>query len=469
MKALVVGAAHIDLFGDVEQGELQGDHIDKRGRIEISLGGTACNVAIGLSFKGMETYFITALPGKKLFSLLTRYCLKQTSLHWVVDPIEESKLEPAFVSLRKNKDLFYAMSCCPIEKHFINPLYYEKFIKNSNGIVIDLNNSVETINAFIQKAEDKDIYILGVSEIKIEKLKVLPISKIKAVFMNLLEFNRVWNSSLMEKMKNTSWFITTKEGVWVFYSGQGIFFNYEIDTNSVKSFSGCGDAFAAGCISELMNAKQNGANKLSPTFFEFIVNSGFSLVDLKSHFLGAQITSESEIEQTELLFKDTLTGLYTRTFFEEEKYFINKFSERYLIPISVVLIDLDFFKKINDTYGHKAGDEVLKTVGHLIINEIRASDIAVRYGGEELLIVLPNTTIEGAKVVADKLRQKIEEAFVYWQDNIIRFTASVGAAQAFSVDEAITLADKGLYKAKSEGRNRVCIYPSQKEKDYAYL
>lgn len=469
MKALVVGAAHVDLFGDVEQEELQGDHIDKRGRIEISLGGTACNVATGLGFKGIDTYFITALPGKRLFSLLTRYCLKQTSLHWVVDPIEDSKLEPAFVSLRKNKDLFYAMSCCPIEKHFINPLYYEKFIKNSSAVVIDLNNSVDTVNAFIQKAEDRDIYILGVSEIKIEKLKALPTSKIKAVFMNLLEFNRVWNSSLMEKMTNTIWFITTKEGVWVFYKGQGTFFNYEIDSNSVKSFSGCGDAFAAGCISELISEKQKGVNVLSPRGFEFIINSGFSLVDLKSHFLGAQITGESEIEQTELLFRDALTGLYTRAFFEEEKYFINKFSERYLIPISVVLIDLDFFKKINDTYGHEAGDEVLKTVGHLISNNIRASDVAVRYGGEELLIVLPNTAIGGAKVVADKLRRKIEQTVVCWQDNVIRITASVGAAQAFSIEEAITLADKGLYKAKEEGRNRVCVYPSQKERNYAYL
>lgn len=183
-----------------------------------------------MNFTGVDTYFITALPGKTLFSLLTRYCLKQTKLKYVIDPIESLNIDPAFVCLRKNKDLAYAINCCPIEKHFINPL------------------------------------------------------------------------------------------------------------------------------------------------------------------------------------------------------------------LSVILVDIDFFKKINDTYGHKAGDEVLRAIGKILLFETRASDIAVRYGGEELALILPNTTSEGAEIVAKRIHKKIEDTVVFYKDKSIKCTASLGVASAFSVDEAIAWA-----------------------------
>lgn len=157
---------------------------------------------------------------------------------------------------------------------------------------------------------------------------------------------------------------------------------------------------------------------------------------------------------------DELTGLLDRS------YLLDRFSEeftraeRYDRDLSIILLDLDDFKKVNDDYGHLAGDEVLSRVGEMLSDTVRESDIIGRYGGEEFCLVLPETTVEEAIEFAERIRKTIEKLeFETDRDEPFAVTASVGVTERQSTDEEIRQmigrADRALYQAKDRGKNQV--------------
>ncbi len=154
---------------------------------------------------------------------------------------------------------------------------------------------------------------------------------------------------------------------------------------------------------------------------------------------------------------DPLTGLKNRRAFDDELAHNVAIAERFGLPLSFLLVDLDRFKLINDTFGHVAGDEVLRSLAPLLKARLRAVDIAARYGGEEFAVLLPGTPLAGALVVADKIRRDVESA--PWEGKQV--TISVGVA-AFDLggDGSVLVhqADDALYRAKAAGRNRVVTY-----------
>jgi diguanylate cyclase (GGDEF)-like protein len=163
---------------------------------------------------------------------------------------------------------------------------------------------------------------------------------------------------------------------------------------------------------------------------------------------------------------DTLTGLYNRRYLDrrlEEEF---SRAKRYSFPLSILMVDIDHFKKINDNYGHQAGDLVLSYFGKLILNAMRNSDIAARYGGEELLVIAPNTPMLPAGELAERLRQHVETHELVLtsegsQRQAIHITVSIGVATYDSkmdgVKELVQDADEALYRAKQAGRNRVVV------------
>ncbi len=157
---------------------------------------------------------------------------------------------------------------------------------------------------------------------------------------------------------------------------------------------------------------------------------------------------------TELSETDPLTQIYNRRkLFELLEVEISK-SKRYLRPLSLLILDLDHFKKVNDTFGHDTGDEVLKTAANIISGVKRKGDIFARYGGEEFVLVSPETTLTGVSALAEKIRSHIEQ---HPFPKVGKVTVSIGAAE-FSGNEADALlkkADEALYEAKKKGRNRV--------------
>ncbi|MBK8647082.1 MAG: diguanylate cyclase [Gemmatimonadetes bacterium] len=166
---------------------------------------------------------------------------------------------------------------------------------------------------------------------------------------------------------------------------------------------------------------------------------------------------EANARLAALASHDGLTGLKNRRAFEERLVEELARIRRSGQPVSLLLLDIDHFKAFNDSFGHPRGDEVLRSVARLLSRAIRDTDIAVRYGGEEFAIVLPNTDPEGAALMGERLRLAIEEA--PWAERAI--TISVGAATATShttvVTELLEHADRALYRSKQGGRNRVTL------------
>lgn len=167
-----------------------------------------------------------------------------------------------------------------------------------------------------------------------------------------------------------------------------------------------------------------------------------------------------------LAITDGLTGLFNHREFQKRLEDEIQRARRYHRPLSLLIIDIDRFKSINDIYGHPFGDAVLKKIGELILSEIRDIDFAARYGGEEFAVIVPETSVEKALVVAERICSRIsKEAFKTGDDIQTAVTISVGVADlADGNDRAALLAcaDQALYAAKAAGRNRVCRHGNAK-------
>lgn len=153
---------------------------------------------------------------------------------------------------------------------------------------------------------------------------------------------------------------------------------------------------------------------------------------------------------------DGLTQVFNRRYLTE---LVHQF-HRKKIPYAVIILDLDYFKKINDSYGHDAGDEVLKRVALILKSQLRQDDLLGRMGGEEFMMILPKHSITSARQVAERCRTQIESAQIELKNGTqLKITASFGVAlytDAYSVDEISGFADQALYQAKAQGRNQVC-------------
>lgn len=172
---------------------------------------------------------------------------------------------------------------------------------------------------------------------------------------------------------------------------------------------------------------------------------------------------KQNLKLEERAIRDSLTGLYNHNYLQEQLAREVSLARRYEKPLSVFLLDLDFFKDVNDSCGHPFGDYVLKEFSQRVESSLRESDILGRYGGEEFLVILPNVGRKQSAIVAEKIRKKIAST-VFSNDRYERFVrVSIGAYSSFGedVDPSRTIVDcvdNALYQAKAEGRNRVCHY-----------
>ncbi len=175
---------------------------------------------------------------------------------------------------------------------------------------------------------------------------------------------------------------------------------------------------------------------------------------------------------TELSIRDELTNLYNHRYFQEKMAEEFARASRYHYPLSCLMIDIDYFKSVNDAHGHPIGDKVLKEIGSFLLSHLRQSDTVARYGGEEFCVLLPHVGYEGAHLLADRLRKKImDENYKLDSGLTLKITISIGVSSYPDdpVDRKETLlfyADKALYRAKGSGRNCVYMYHDL-NKEYA--
>lgn len=162
-----------------------------------------------------------------------------------------------------------------------------------------------------------------------------------------------------------------------------------------------------------------------------------------------------------LVTTDTLTGLYNFRYFQEHLLREMERTTRAGRPTCIIMIDIDFFKAINDEWGHEAGNQALKEAANVFRQAIRSSDVVCRYGGEEFVIILPQTTLPTAVNVAERVRLWLEKTAVNYEGDSINLTASFGVGvynkdKILSIEEFVDSVDQFLYQAKQQGRNRVC-------------
>lgn len=193
-------------------------------------------------------------------------------------------------------------------------------------------------------------------------------------------------------------------------------------------------------------------NYASFRYFDIMISELLAIFKMKYQYTEKEFMS----------VLDGLTGLYNRRQFEiglEQEF--NR-TKRHPADFSLAILDIDFFKKVNDNYGHQYGDYVLKTVADLMKSCFRKTDLLYRYGGEELVMILPETNVEGAIIPVQRLRRSVEEYNFEYNGVKAKVTVSIGLTMNFnefkSAAELLKSADESLYKAKEGGRNRVIIF-----------
>jgi len=172
---------------------------------------------------------------------------------------------------------------------------------------------------------------------------------------------------------------------------------------------------------------------------------------------------EANRKLRELSITDGLTGLFNHRYFMQTLESEHRRAVRYKRSLALLLLDIDHFKKVNDTYGHPCGDLVLKGFAALLKGCLRSADVAARYGGDEIAVILPETSESKASEVAEKLRRQVEKSSFEWEGNSFSLTCSIGVAAVPETkidhwNELLDSADKSLYRAKGKGRNNVIAF-----------
>lgn len=174
-----------------------------------------------------------------------------------------------------------------------------------------------------------------------------------------------------------------------------------------------------------------------------------------SLLLGRQLSLTKATAEQEAR-TDALTGLMNRRAFEEGASRLFDQSDRNRRPACLIILDLDHFKRVNDSYGHAAGDQALRHAADIVRQSVRGADLCARLGGEEFAVLLPNTVLDSGLEVAEKIRQRIEEQPVVSSNGTFKLSASLGVAEGIqSLEEVIKRADEAMYSAKRGGRNQV--------------
>ncbi|HKQ59982.1 MAG TPA: diguanylate cyclase [Candidatus Polarisedimenticolaceae bacterium] len=195
------------------------------------------------------------------------------------------------------------------------------------------------------------------------------------------------------------------------------------------------------------------------------------LSNIRGVLTNPTIVEQAQLERTERsALTDPVTELFNRRYFDGALELEIRRGRRYAMPLTLLLLDLDGFKSVNDLYGHQVGDLVLSRVGDVLRRSVRESDLCCRFGGEEFAVLFPETERLGAYAVAERVRQRLEEAFARepTAGRMVTLTMSGGIAaypqDAETSQELLACADRALYQAKGRGRNRITIFHAERRR-----
>jgi len=211
-------------------------------------------------------------------------------------------------------------------------------------------------------------------------------------------------------------------------------------------------------LSQIMQEANEELGRLNLSYAQVVLELKQSKLNADKLALELKLAND---RLRDLAYRDALTGLFNHRYFKDIMESELERAARYQHPFSLILIDIDFFKKVNDTFGHHAGDQVLREVADTLVKLLRSCDIVARYGGEEFAIILPETTGCSARILSQRVRRGIEQLGVHYDTHTIQVTISCGIASCdftntkMTLEDFIKQSDQALYRAKGNGRNRV--------------
>lgn len=278
---------------------------------------------------------------------------------------------------------------------------------------------------------------------------------------------RIHKAMDMEKLDSLRSRLSADDSCWSAKTGKEYIYNGRMEDFDCKAL--CDGSGSYVCLPIILGGIVSGVIQIQSNhtdyFTEELVAELRIYIDTTTPVISNLRLLESLNNMASI---DTLTKVYNRRYLE--KYIVEQIgaSKGSSLYMSVIMLDIDFFKRFNDTYGHDAGDYVLMHFADTLKFNIREGDIVARYGGEEFVIVLPRTELRGAYKVAEKIRKKVEEMSLVAisSENPPSITCSLGIScyplHGNNIDKLIQSADKALYEAKNSGRNRTCIFGEDK-------
>lgn len=389
-------------------------------------------------------------------------------------------LEPIFISIMDEANLFLKDSresradITKTNEHISTILFHEsEYLKKMDSIVCTYEEEAkESVKVIEHTHTILFLIILLTIVFIIIKIFIPLLNYLKSAFWNANESNK--NLIKMFQTMKGALFVIKRDGEIFFMNGDAEKIISKEKSSKEVLYLATSVKWIEFNIKELIDKVKSGDGRIEDietiiedkdgNMISVIISAvsgtynGSEAVMLNLFDVTAQKQAEDALKN--IAIKDELTGLYNRHFLEsiiDEEF---DRAKRYQIPLSAALLDLDHFKKVNDKWGHPVGDSVLKLTANVLQKNIRKSDYAIRIGGEELLILMPNTDSNGAYATAEKVRKAIEEEI---HPVVGKYTASFGVAERTmeeNYSDFYLRIDKALYQAKDKGRNCVVISDS---------
>jgi diguanylate cyclase (GGDEF)-like protein len=453
MKAVVVGSAHLDVLATVTGDDLA---IDKIGRVSIDVGGTGANISINMRKLGAEVGMLTAM-NDSAFSRIVQEFMTSHGVKMVVETF--SGPDAVFSAhIDKEGEMMSAISSMPVGFVSFGDETVRDLLVDADCLVLDCNVSAHELDRLTGIANSMfiPVFVAAVSEEK--SLRVEEVSgKIDCIFMNAKEaayyrahcLHDIGSYQDMATAMDTSLVITMGAEGAVFSNSKQTIHIPPPKVNNAINFLGAGDAFMAATIFShihdgrmMREAVLDGARMASDVARQPNCNTGIA---------GAVQNIIRDLEYR--ASRDALTGLVSRGWAQASAQHIVDAALDKGFPVSVIAIDIDHFKRINDTFGHDAGDKVLRKVAKIIQKNVRDTDIASRWGGEEFIVILADTEIHAAIAVAERIRSSVQHDM---REQGVTVSCGVSVLKdTNNIDHILKRADEMLYAAKNAGRNRV--------------
>ena len=342
-------------------------------------------------------------------------------------------------------------------------------IKESGRKISDIANKIRTINY----SEPIPSYDGSSSVVNFNReINILVIDDSGDVFEGIKAFlgdQDLVNMSRAANMKEALTMLGQGQFDMIFLDhllndGTSIDFLREAEKEGIETpvivISGQGDEMLVSQVIQLGAYEYLPKNRINLESVSRVINNTLERARLRNDVKKAQA------KMAEMSTVDELTKLHNRRYFIEALEGEFERASRYEIEMALIMVDLDHFKKINDTYGHPSGDMVLSEIGRILKKHVRRNDIACRYGGEEFAVILSNVSRENIYAAYDRFREMVSEHLFEYESNQFHITVSIGIAfsnSAESANDLLSQADQALYQAKDTGRNKTVTYMDKEE------